>query len=98
PAASVSVANAAVLSYEPDRFSRTEEQRAWPFLDLPGSCRAEPAASAPKAGPGRPVSHPPGLVYGRGSGPGCRPAAQARLGRVLNGPGAKAGPGEQTGR
>src|SRR3954471_516782 len=62
-----------------------EEQRAWPVLDLPGSCRAEPASPAPKAGPRRSLSHPARLVYGRRSGQGCCPEAQTRTGWVLNG-------------
>src|SRR4051812_3529855 len=62
-----------------------EEPRAWPVLDLPGSCRAEPASPAPKAGPRRSLSHPARLVYGRCSGQGCCPEAQTRTGWVLNG-------------
>src|SRR4051795_2406574 len=62
-----------------------EEPRAWPVLDLPGSCRAELASPAPKAGPRRSLSHPARLVYGRCSGQGCCPEAQTRTGWVLNG-------------
>src|SRR4051794_28611741 len=62
-----------------------EEPRAWPVLDLPGSCRAELASPAPKAGPRRSLSHPARLVYGRCSGQGCCPEAKTRTGWVLNG-------------